>query len=72
MSIKRNIGNNRSISINDTRGNWKSSTGPDKIPGINITQNTFSVDQNATSGTNVVISYVVNGEELISRTIKIK
>lgn len=72
LSIKRNIGNNRSISINDTRGNWKSSTGPDNIPGINITQNTFSVDQNATSGTNVVISHVVNGEELISRTIKIK
>ena len=72
LSIKRKISNNKSITINDTRGNWESSTGPTNIPGINITQNTFTVDQRATRNTNVEISYVVNGKKIISRTIKIK
>ena len=72
LSIKRKISNNKSITINDTRGDWESSTGPTNIPGINITQNTFTVDQRATRNTNVEISYVVNGKKIISRTIKIK
>lgn len=72
LSIKRRIGKHGNMTINDTRGHWESSTGKDSIPGIIINENTFSVDQNATPNTFVVISYVVDGLFEISRTIKIK
>lgn len=52
-------------------GNWTATTNSE-MPGIEITGNKFKVDVAVSQQTNVLVYYVVNGQRMLSRTIKVE
>ena len=56
---------------NVPNGSWAATT-DSNLPGIVITGNKFTVDNNVVQETNVRIKYVVEGKDVKHRTIKVQ
>ena len=52
-------------------GAWAATTNSE-LPGITITGNKFKVDADVSQPTNVLVCYVVEGQRVLTRTIKVE